>query len=60
MVIDSYESVFDTNRFATKEALREIHRVVRPGATFGMIWNIEDCKFLLPPLGGKTDNFTLR
>ncbi|EPE29286.1 S-adenosyl-L-methionine-dependent methyltransferase [Glarea lozoyensis ATCC 20868] len=28
--------------FATRDALNEIHRVLRPGATFGMIWNIED------------------
>lgn len=31
----------DINRFATRESLKEIHRVLRPGATFGMIWNIE-------------------
>ncbi len=30
-------------RFATKESLEEIHRVLGPGAGFGMIWNIEDC-----------------
>ncbi|EMC91343.1 hypothetical protein BAUCODRAFT_39511 [Baudoinia panamericana UAMH 10762] len=28
--------------FATKEALREIHRVLKPHGCFGMIWNIED------------------
>jgi len=28
--------------FATKESLREVHRVLRPGAVFGMIWNVED------------------
>jgi len=28
--------------FATTESLQEIHRVLRPGASFGMIWNIED------------------
>ncbi|KAK6088251.1 methyltransferase C25B8.09 [Seiridium cupressi] len=28
--------------FATPDALREMHRVLRPGAVFGMIWNIED------------------
>ncbi|KAI0136399.1 methyltransferase [Xylariales sp. AK1849] len=28
--------------FSTPEALREIHRVLRPGAVFGMIWNVED------------------
>jgi hypothetical protein len=30
-------------RFATEESLKEIYRVLRPGAVFGMIWNIEDC-----------------
>ncbi|KAG4436889.1 hypothetical protein IFR05_007615 [Cadophora sp. M221] len=28
--------------FATESSLKEIHRVLRPGAAFGMIWNIED------------------
>ncbi|RDL34610.1 Uncharacterized protein BP5553_07738 [Venustampulla echinocandica] len=28
--------------FATEESLKEIHRALRPGASFGMIWNIED------------------
>ncbi|KAG9236887.1 methyltransferase [Amylocarpus encephaloides] len=28
--------------FATREALREIHRVLKPGASLGLIWNIED------------------
>ncbi|ROW16194.1 hypothetical protein VPNG_01763 [Cytospora leucostoma] len=28
--------------FATNEALDEIHRVLVPGAVFGMIWNIDD------------------
>ncbi|KAI3320091.1 S-adenosyl-L-methionine-dependent methyltransferase [Xylariaceae sp. AK1471] len=28
--------------FATPEALKEIHRVLRPGAVFGMIWNVDD------------------
>jgi len=28
--------------FATTEALTEIHRVLRPGAVLGMIWNAED------------------
>lgn len=31
-------------RFATYEALREIHRVLKPGGVFGMIWNIDDCE----------------
>lgn len=29
-------------RFSTPEALREIHRVLRPGAVLGLIWNVED------------------
>lgn len=32
-----------TLRFANKEALEEIYRVLIPGGVFGMIWNIEDC-----------------
>ncbi|KAI0008865.1 S-adenosyl-L-methionine-dependent methyltransferase [Xylariaceae sp. FL0662B] len=28
--------------FATPEALKEIHRVLRPGAVLGAIWNVED------------------
>ncbi|TVY71263.1 putative methyltransferase-like, partial [Lachnellula suecica] len=28
--------------FATEDSLKEIHRVLKPGAAFGMIWNIED------------------
>lgn len=32
-------------RFANQEALDEIHRVLKPNAVLGMIWNIEDCKF---------------
>jgi hypothetical protein len=32
------------SRFATEEALREIHRILRPGGAFGVIWNIEDCE----------------
>lgn len=30
------------NRFSTQEALDEIHRVLKPGAVFGMIWNIDN------------------
>ncbi|KAG0651131.1 putative methyltransferase [Hyphodiscus hymeniophilus] len=40
MATDHMEKAF--HWFATEESLREIHRVLRPGATFGMIWNIED------------------
>jgi hypothetical protein len=32
-------------RFANEESIREIYRVLRPGAAFGVIWNVEDCKF---------------
>ncbi|KAL3417268.1 methyltransferase C25B8.09 [Phlyctema vagabunda] len=28
--------------FANEESLRDIHRVLTPGGTFGMIWNAED------------------
>ncbi|KAI1818487.1 S-adenosyl-L-methionine-dependent methyltransferase [Poronia punctata] len=28
--------------FSSSEALKEIHRVLRPGAVLGMIWNIDD------------------
>ncbi|KAI0018295.1 S-adenosyl-L-methionine-dependent methyltransferase [Xylariomycetidae sp. FL0641] len=28
--------------FATPESLKEIHRVLRPGAVFGGIWNVDD------------------
>lgn len=34
-------------RFATEASLAEIHRVLKPGGTVGMIWNVEDCKFIL-------------
>lgn len=30
------------------EALKEIYRVLQPAGVFGMIWNIDDCKFLAP------------
>lgn len=30
-------------RFANMEALREIHRVLKPAGVLGLVWNIEDC-----------------
>ncbi|KAK0387561.1 hypothetical protein NLU13_3807 [Sarocladium strictum] len=32
----------DPIRFATEEALAEIHRVLKPGAKLGLIWNIDE------------------
>ena len=31
-------------RFAHREALQEIYRVLKPGGVLGLIWNIEDCE----------------
>jgi SAM-dependent methyltransferase len=28
--------------FSTEEALREIHRVLKPGGAFGLVWNVRD------------------
>jgi hypothetical protein len=33
-------------RFANMDALKEIARVLKPTAVFGMIWNIDDCLIL--------------
>lgn len=38
-----------TFRFANRDALEEIHRVLKPGGYFGVIWNAEDCKYTLLP-----------
>ena len=35
---------YHTPRFATDEALKEIHRVLAPNAILGVIWNIEECR----------------
>ncbi|CAO1596610.1 hypothetical protein XANCAGTX0491_000444 [Xanthoria calcicola] len=32
----------DGTRFATDDALEEIYRILAPGGSFGMIWNVED------------------
>jgi hypothetical protein len=36
-----------SQRFAKEESLKEIHRVLKPGAKLGMIWNVEDCNCIL-------------
>ncbi|KAH7162990.1 S-adenosyl-L-methionine-dependent methyltransferase [Dactylonectria estremocensis] len=33
--------------FAEEESLKEIHRVLKPGAKLGLIWNVEDCGYIL-------------
>lgn len=50
-------ALFVGGRFATEEALAEIHRVLKPGGVFGMIWNIDDCETIL---GGTSGWFALR
>lgn len=30
--------------FATQDALKELHRVIRLAGVLGMVWNIEDCE----------------
>lgn len=33
-----------TRRFANNDALREMRRALKPGASLGAIWNIENCR----------------
>jgi hypothetical protein len=35
---------YRSSRFATDEALKEIHRTLAPNAVLGMIWNVEECR----------------
>ena len=44
------ESCSWISRFATQEAVNEIHRVLKENAVLGMIWNVEDCKTMLSNL----------
>jgi SAM-dependent methyltransferase len=34
----------NVTRFAHKEALQEIHRVLKPGGKLGIIYNVDDCE----------------
>lgn len=34
-------------RFATEDALTELHRVIKPAGVLGMIWNVDSCKLSL-------------
>lgn len=38
-----FEMRLSSLRFATEEALEEIHRTLVPGGSLGLIWNVEDC-----------------
>lgn len=44
---ESVDFLTGCGRFATDEALDEIYRVMKEGAVFGMIWNIDDCETAL-------------
>jgi len=39
--------------------LKEIHRVLSPGAVFGMIWNIDTCMYVIDsvPRSAVTDTY---
>ena len=36
--------IADIYRFANEESLQDIYRVLAPGGSLGLIWNIEDCE----------------
>lgn len=52
--------------FATREALAEIHRVLKPGGTLGLVWNMRDLtvpwvarvEAIIAPYEGDTPRFT--
>ena len=47
-MVSLISTVADETRFANKEALQEIHRVLKPNGVLGLVWNIDDCKHLSP------------
>ena len=40
--VDSVVCAQSFHWFATKAALKEIHRVLRPGGALGLVWNVRD------------------
>jgi SAM-dependent methyltransferase len=40
--VDSVACAQAFHWFATRDVLQEIHRVLAPGGTFGLIWNVRD------------------
>lgn len=55
-------SVFVGYRFANLEAVKEIHRVLKPHGTLALIWNLENCKSrwhptISGPHGSKAESF---
>jgi hypothetical protein len=51
--------VLTAHRFAKEESLKEIHRVLKPGAKLGLIWNVEDCEMLHSTTDPRTKADTL-